>query len=221
MKKGMLFLIVILGGILTVVSASWAQTGSEFMDGRGVAYSRDAVEPVNLYGPKVLTDLAGQAIEEKRPDVEIVEHYEPLRHKVWIEGTTGSDYMPLSPKRVRLMEATRARRGSVYSVLCSEQKRVIERTVGIRRVCAPAVREYRIVTRYYVRPVYVPPPPPPVSIYPVNVGFGFGGFYPPYAYGGYGRWPGRYPYYGGWGGYRSYRGGYGGLYPRAFHRGYR
>lgn len=221
MKKGTFFFIVAMGGALAVVSASFAQTGSGLTEERDAAYSRDAERSVNIFGPEALTDLAGQAIQEKRPDVVIVEHYKPLRRKVWIEGTTGSGYMPLSPKRVRLMEAAGARGKSVYSVLCGEQKRVIERTVGIKRVVRPVVREYRIVTRYYVRPVYIPPPPPQSCVYPVNAFFCFRGFYPFYAYGGYGRWPDRYPRYGGWAGYRYYRGGYRGYYPGAFYRGNR
>lgn len=211
MKKGLFFFIVIPGVVLALVSVSRAQTGSGFVEEREVTYHRDAKPSVNVYGPERLIDLAGQAIQEKRRDVVIVEHYKPLRHKVLIEGTTGSGYMPLSPKRVRLMEAARDHGRSVYSVLCSDQKKVIERTVGIRRVYRPVVREYRVVRRYYVQPVYVAPPPPPVYVYPAFCGFG--GFYPAHAYGSYGGWPGRYP--GGWGAYRYYRGAYGGRYPGA------
>lgn len=103
MKKGMFFFIVALVGVLALASACPAQTGEE----REAAYSRDASRSVEVYGPQPLADLAGQAIQENRPDVVVVEHYKPLRHKVWIEGTTGSGYMPLSPKRVRLMEAAK------------------------------------------------------------------------------------------------------------------
>ncbi len=217
MKKGLFFFLLIPGVVLVLVSVSRAQTGSGFVQGREPVYHRDAKQSVNVYGPERLTDLAGLAIQEKRRDVVIVEHYKPLGSKVWIEGTTGSAYMPLSPKRVRLMETARDHGRSVYSALCSAQQKVIQRTVGIRRVYRPVVREYRVVRKYYVQPVYVAPPPPPVRVYPVV--YGFGGFYPVYSYGSYGGWPGRY--HGGWGGYRYYRGGNGGHYPGAFHRGHR
>ena len=106
MKKGKFFFIILLG-ILTVVSASWAQTGSRFEE---AANSREADSPVvNVYGPAVLTDLAAQAIQEKRPDVVIVQQDKPLKNKVMIEGTTGTGYMPLSPKRVGLLQAAKAR----------------------------------------------------------------------------------------------------------------
>lgn len=98
---------------------------------------------------------------------------------MWIEGTTGSGYMALSPKRVRLMEAASTRGGSVYAALCEEQQRVIQSTVGIRRVFRAVEREYRVETRtYYVRPVYFSPPPPPVCVYPANVVYGYGGGLP-------------------------------------------
>jgi len=131
MKKGKFFFII-LCGILSVVSTSWAQTGSRI---EGATNSREADSPVvNVYGPDVLTDLAGQAIQEKRPDVVIVQYYKPLKNKVLIEGTTGSGYMPLLPKRVSLLQAANARGGSVYSALCSEQKGVINKTVGMKKV---------------------------------------------------------------------------------------
>lgn len=209
MKKGMFFFIAALVGVLAMASACPAQTGEE----GEAAYSRDANRSVNVYGPQPLADLAGQAIQENRPDVVVVEHYKRLNHKVWIEGTTGSGYMPLSPKRVRLMEAAKAGGRSVYAALCEEQKGVIQRTVGVRTVCRPVEREYRVVTRtYYVRPVYPPPPPPPVYVYPANVAYGCVGCYPFYAYGGYAGWRGSYGWYGG--GYRYYHGGYRGAYYR-------
>ncbi|MGC8490211.1 MAG: hypothetical protein ACP5SH_00600 [Syntrophobacteraceae bacterium] len=217
MKRGLFFFLIIPGVVLGLISVSRAQTESGFAQGREAGYHRDAKQSVNVYGPERLIDLAGQAIQERRRDVVIVEHYKSLRHKVWIEGTTGSGYMPLSPKRVRLMEAARNHGRSVYSALCSDQQKVIERTVGITRVYHPVVREYRVEKRYYVQPVYVEPPPPPVYVYPAV--YGFGGFYPAYSYRSYGGWSGRY--YGGWGGYRYYHGGYGGHYPGAFHRGHR
>jgi hypothetical protein len=81
MKKGKFFF-VILCGILIVVSASWAQTGSP---SEAVTNSRGADSPVvNVYGPEVLTDLATQAIQEKRPDVVIVQYDKPLKNKVLI-----------------------------------------------------------------------------------------------------------------------------------------
>jgi hypothetical protein len=166
MKKGKLFFII-LCGILSVVSASRAQTESR---SEGVTNSREADSPVvNVYGPEVLTDLAGQAIQEKRPDVVIVQYYKPLKNKVLIEGKTGSDYMPLSPKRVGLLQAAKAKGGSVYSALCSEQKGVIKKTVGMKKVAHRVERkEYRTETReYYVQPVY--PPPPAAYVTPVSV----------------------------------------------------
>jgi hypothetical protein len=215
MKKKMFFSIAALWGILAVVSAPRARAGADFVGEHQADHSRDTYRSVNVYGPEVLTDLAGLAIQEKRPDVVVVEHYKPLKHKVWIEGTTGSGYMPLSTKRAHRMEAAKSRGGSVYSALCDEQKRIIQETVGVTRVYRHVVRECRTVTRTcYVRPVYFAPPPPPVCVYPVA--YGFGG--PCYAYGGYAGW-GRYPY-GGWGGYRYYRGGYGGYRSGAFYRGH-
>ena len=81
MKKGKFFFII-LCGILSVVSTSWAQTGSRI---EGATNSREADSPVvNVYGPAVLTDLAAQAIQEKRPDVVIVQYDKPLKNKVLI-----------------------------------------------------------------------------------------------------------------------------------------
>lgn len=214
MKKGKLFFIILLG-ILTVVSASWAQTGSRFEE---VANSREADSPVvNVYGPAVLTDLAAQAIQEKRPDVVIVQQDKPLKNKVLIEGTTGTGYMPLSPKRVGLLQAAKARGGSVYSALCGEQKGVIKKTVGMKKVVANRVewKEYRTETRKnYVQPVY--PPPPAVYVSPVSVVYSLGGYYPFYGYRGYGG----YPYYRGWRGYRSFHSANRGHFSSgSFHRG--
>jgi hypothetical protein len=189
MRKGKFFFIT-LWGILGVASASWAQTGS------GVTNSPEANPPVvNVYGPDVLTDLAGQAVQEKRPDVVIVQNYKPLKNKVLIEGTTGSGAMPLSPKRLRLLLAAKARGESVYSALSSEQKGVIKKTVGTKKVVHRVERkEYRTETReYYVHPVYAGPPA--VYVPPAGVGFGVCGCYRFYGYRGYGRWGyGRYPY---------------------------
>ena len=73
MKRGKFFFIMILCGVLGVASASWAQTGPR----------READYPVvRVYGPDVLTDLAGEAIMEVRPDVVIVKDYKPLKNKV-------------------------------------------------------------------------------------------------------------------------------------------
>ncbi len=223
MKKGKFFFII-LCGILGVVTASWAQTGSQSEE---VTSSSEADSPVvNLYGPDVLTDLAGQAIQEKRPDVVIVQYDKPLKNKVLIEGTTGSAYMPLSPKRVGLLQAAKARGGSVYSALCSEQKGVIQKTVGMKKVVHRVERnEYRTETRQYrqynVQPAY--PPPPAVYISPVSVVYGIGGYYGFYGYRGYGRWGyGRHPYYRGWRGHRSFHTAYGGHYSSgSLHRGHR
>lgn len=218
MKRAMFFFVVALWAIPAAVPVCRAQTGPGAVDGSEVAYSPNAGHSVDVYGPKVLTDLAGQAIQERRPDVVVVEHYKALRHKVWIEGTTGSGYMDLSPKRVRLMEAASTRGGSVYAALCEEQQRVIQSTVGIRKVSRSVEREYRVETRtYYVRPVYSPPPPP-VCVYPATVVYGFGGAYPFYAYGGYGGRPD--PHYRGRGGYGYYHGEYGGHYSGSFYRRY-
>jgi len=222
MKKGKLFFIILLG-ILSVASASWAQTVSR---PEGATNSRDADSPVvNVYGPDVLTDLAGQAIQEKRPDVVIVQNYKSLKNKVLIEGTTGSGYMPLSPKRVGLLQAAKARGGSVYSALCSEQKRVIKKTVGMKKVVHRVERrEYRTETReYYVQRIY--PPPPAVYVPPAGFGFGIGGYHGFYGHRGYGRWGyGRYPYshYRGWRGHRSFHTAHRGHYHSgSFHRGHR
>jgi len=197
MRQGKFFYIIIVWGVLGAVSASWAQTGSRF---KGATSGREAdFSVVNVYGPDELTELAGQAIQEKRPDVAIVEYYKPLKNKVWIEGTAASEYMPLSLKRAGILQAARARGESVYSALSGEQKGVIKRTVGMKKVARGVERKkYRAETRkYYVRLIY---PPPPVVYFPgAGVGLGIGGYYPFYGYRSYGGWEyGRYPYYRGW-----------------------
>jgi hypothetical protein len=222
-EKGKFFFIIIAWGILGVASASWAQTGYRFEEERELTYGRGAgFSVVKVYGPDVLTELAGEAIQERRPDVSIKTYYKPLKGKVWIEGTTGSHYMSLSPKRVDLMQTARAKGESVYSALCSQQKGVIQHTLGMKQVSRR--EEYRTETRiYYVQPIC--PPPPPIAIWapPVNVGFVIGGHYPFYGYGGHGRWGvGRHPYYQGGGAYRSFHPAHRGHNPSGlFHRGYR
>ncbi len=64
MKKGKLFFIIIMWGILGVAVASWAQTGQR-ADGRVVTYSREADSSVVMvYDPDPLAELARQAIQE-------------------------------------------------------------------------------------------------------------------------------------------------------------
>lgn len=204
MTKWKSSLIIIAWAILGIMPVSWAQTGSRW---ERAAYNNEAGQSVvRVYGPDALTDLAEQAILEKRPDVAVVKYSEQLANKVRIEGTTGSDYMPLSPKRVKVLKAARARGGSVYSALCSEQKGVIHRTVGVKKVTRTVERKvYR--TRYYTRVVCLPPPA--VYVAPVSAGYAVGGYYPFYGYAGYGGWG-----VGGYGGY--YAGGFG---HRSFHHG--
>lgn len=195
MVKHIFSFVLIAWGILGLTSASLAQT------------SREANSSViKVYGPDMLTDLVGQAVLEKRPDAVVVRHDKALRNKVWVEGPTGSGYVPLSPKRVKLMHAARARGGSVFAALCDEQKGVIQQATGIREVSRRIVRkEYR--TEYYARAVSPPPPPPAVYVPPVNVVFD--GYYPFYGYGGYYGWwrDGRHHYYPGGGGHRYYNHG--------------
>ncbi|MDR3554660.1 MAG: hypothetical protein P4L55_07890 [Syntrophobacteraceae bacterium] len=62
MKRAMFFFVMILWAIPAAAPVCRAQTG---MDGREVVYSRGASHSVDVYGPKVLTDLAGQAIQER------------------------------------------------------------------------------------------------------------------------------------------------------------
>jgi len=228
MKRGRFSLIFIVCGILCLSSASWAQTESRWEQ---VASSGEANSPVvRVYGPDVLTDLAERAIQERRPDVAIVKYHESLKNKVRIEGTTGSGYMQLSPKRVNIVQAAVARGGSAYSALCNEQKGVIQRTVGTEKVTRRVERkEYR--RRVYVQTVC--PPSPVVYVAPVSVGYAFGGYYPFLGYTGYAGYRG----YAGYGGYGAWRGGHHGYYrggmgyhsshqgghhsSGAFHRGHR
>ncbi|MHC1744997.1 MAG: hypothetical protein AB9873_18495 [Syntrophobacteraceae bacterium] len=218
MKKGRLFVIIV-WGILAAASASWAQPGYRIEEERQVAYGRRA-EPsvVKVYGPNELTGLAAQAIQERRPDVSVEAYYKPLKNKVWIEGTTGSDSMSLSPKRVDLMRAARARGESVHAALCTQQKGVIQQTVGIKEVSLQ--REYRTETRvYYVQPI-CPPPPIAVCAPPVPVGLVLGGHYPFYGHGSWG--VGRRPYYHGGRGFRPFHPAHRGHNPSGFfHRGHR
>ena len=211
MRKAKFFFIMILWGILGVALASWAYTGSRTEEEPEVTSSREAdTSVVKVYGPDALTELAKGAIQEKRPDVAIETYYKPLKNKVWIEGTTGAGYIPLSPGRVDRMEAARAKGGSVYSALCSQQKGVIQKTVGVERDRVRVERkEYRTIRRkYYVRPIC--PPPPAICVPLVNFGFVIGGPYPFYGYRAYGMWGGH--------GHQVYRGGRG---YRSFHAAYR
>ena len=222
MRKAKFFFIMIVWGILGVASASWAQTGYRIEEEREVTSSREAdISVVKVYGPDVLTDLAKRAIQEERPDVAIETYYEPLKNKVWIEGKTGAGYMPLSPKRVERMQAARAKGGSVYSALCSQQKGVIQKTVGVENEWVRIERrEYRTERRIcYVRPIC--PPPLAICVPPVNVGFVIGGHYPFYGYGGHGRWvDARHPYYRGGRAHPSFYPAYRGHYPSGpLHRG--
>ncbi len=192
MAKYILSFLFIALGILGLTSASSAQTS------RGANSS-----VVKVYGPDVLTDLVGQAILEKRPDAVVVRHDKALRNKVWVEGPTGSGYVPLSPKRVRLMQAARAGGGSVFAALCDEQKGVVQQATGIREGSRRVVRkEYR--EEYHVRAVSPPP-----AVYAPAVNVVVGGYYPFYGYGGYYGWwrDGRHHYYSGWGGHRYYNHG--------------
>ncbi len=193
MKKVKLFLIVIAWAVFGLALTAWAQTGYRVEGKRVETSSREAdFSVVRVYGPRALTELAQQAIQEKRPDVAVETYHEPLRNKVRIEGTTGTGYMPLSPKRVERMRAARAKGGSVYEALCSQQRGVIQKTVGeasdwvrIER------REYRTERRIcYVRPI-CPPPPPIVLVPPVNVGVAIGRPYSWHGYPAYGTWVGR------------------------------
>ncbi|ABK16765.1 hypothetical protein Sfum_1071 [Syntrophobacter fumaroxidans MPOB] len=212
MKKGKFLLLIIVCGILGMASASLAQTEYQSEVEQEVTYSRQAESPVvKLHGPDALTDLAAQAIREKRPGVTIERHHKSLKNKVWIEGTTGSDYMALSPKRVNRMRAARDKGESVYSALCAQQKDVIEQTVGTedasRHVEWKMYRERR-------RARAICPPPRAVCVPRANVGVVVGGYRPVYRYGAYGWWRGgRYPYYHGVRGYRSFHYGYRGHYP--------
>lgn len=198
MKKGTCFFIIVAWAILGTSTASWGQQGYRFEEDRELrAVGEPGQAVVKVYGPDALTDLAAQAIEEQRPGVAVETYYKPLKDKVLIEGTTGSGTMPLSPKRVGLMQAARARGKSVYAALCEQQKGVIQQTVGRSQVSRR--EEVRTETRvYYVRP-FCPPPPPPFVVCPppMPVGVAIGAPFPFYGYGGYRRW---------------------GVGPRAFHR---
>lgn len=215
MKKGKFLFLIIACGILGLASAPLAQTDYRSEAEQEVTYSRQADSPmVKLHGPDALTDLAAQAILEKRPGITIERHHKSLKNKVWIEGTTGSDYMPLSPKRVNRMRAARDKGESVYSALCAQQKDVIEQTVGTddasRHVEWKVYRERR-------RARAICPPPPVVCVPRANVGVVVGGYRPVHRYGAYGQWRGgRYPYYRGVRGYRSFHYGYRGHYPSRF-----
>lgn len=194
MKKAKFFLVMAVWGILGVTLTSWAQTGYRLEEEREVTSRREAdVSAVRVYGPDGLTDLVRQAIQEEWPDVAVETYYKPLKNKVRIEGATGTGYMPLSPKRVERMQAARAKRGSVYAALCSQQKGVIQKTVGEASDWVRIERkEYRTERRVcYARPMCPPPPPPAVFVPPVNVGVVIGGPYPPYGYRAHGMWGGR------------------------------
>ena len=184
--------------------------------------SREANIPVvKVYGPDVLTDLTREAIQEKRPDVAIETYDRPLTDKVWVEGTTGAGYIPLSPERVGRMQAARAKGGSVYSALCSQQKGIIHKTVGVERVSHRVARnEYRtVIRRHYVQPICLPPPT--IYVQPVNVGVVIGGGYPIYGYRAYGMWGDRHhhDYWAARGSLPSHAGYRGDHISRSFHRG--
>jgi len=198
MKKLKFFFVIILCAMFGVLSTTWDRGGS----GSEAAYSRESgFSVVNVYGPDKLTELAGQAIQEKRPDIAIVKYYKPLKNKVWIEGTTGAEYMLLSPERVDLMQAAKAKGKSVYSALCSEQNGVIDKTVGTKPVVPRVERDEYRTEKYHIRPIC--PLPPVIWIPPADVGCGVAGYYPLYGFGRYGKWgDGRYSYYRGRGGYR-------------------
>lgn len=207
MRKADFFIIIMVWGILWAAPSSIAQTGSGIEGEPEAAYGREAdVSVVRVFGPDALTELTKEAIQEKRSDVAIETYYKPLKNKVWIEGTNGSGYMSLSPKRVHRLETARAKGGSVYSALCSQQKGVIKKTVGsgsdwvrIERTEVRTKRCVRTISR-----------PAPVVVVPmVNFGFVVGASYPVYGYQGYGMYGADYHHY-----YRRWRGG------RSFHNGY-
>ncbi len=223
MKKGAFLFIVVAWGILWMAASSSAQPGYPFEEEPELAYAAGgSASVVKVHGPDELTELAGQAIREKRPDVLIDTYYKPLKNKVWIEGTTGSDYMPLSPKRVSLLQAARANGRSVYAALCSQQKGVIHNTVGMQQ--AFRREAYRTEARVvYVRPVCAPLPPLAVYVPPVPVGVYWGGGYPFYGYRGPGYWGPRHrPFFHGGGGHHPWHRAPGGHRPVGFlHRGHR
>ena len=212
MKKTGFFLIVVLWAILCVASSSRAQTGTRVVEERVVTSSHEADSSVvKVYGPDGLTELAGQAIREERPGVVVETYSKPLKNKVYIEGTTGTGYMALSPARVNRLEKARDQGGSVYAALCSQQKGVIQKTVG-KDSGWTRIERKKVRTTCYVRRVC--PPPPVVFVPAVNVGYYVGGPYPVYAYGygyrGYGVWGAPYyPYYRGGRGYHPGHGGHG------------
>lgn len=187
MRKTKFIFVMILWGILSAASSSPAQTGYGIEGGGGAESVPEAVGPVvRVYGPDALTELTREAIQEKRPDVAVETYYQPLDNKVWIEGTGGSDYMSLSPGRVGRLEAAKGKGKSVYSALCSQQKGVIQKTVGI-----PAERvrvERKVVYRKTCCVRTICPPPPAVFVPMVNVGFVVGGTYPVYGYRTYAAW---------------------------------
>lgn len=223
MKHKELFLTITVWGILGVAWASWAQSGSPYHESLGVAYGREAGNAaVKLHGPDLLTGLVEQAIREKRPNVAVEIHYEPLQNKVRIEGTTGSGTVPLSPKRVELMQAARREGRSVYAALCSEQKGVIERTVGMKSVPRHVEREaHRIeetVCFSYVQPICPLPPPQVLCALPVGVFIGVPPLY--VGHGIHGRWRIAYhPYLRGARAYRALHRGDGIRSPQGRHHG--
>lgn len=214
MKKAECFLIMIFWGVFGLALTSWAQTGYRIEEERVGTSSREAdISVVRVYGPQALTELAKRAIQEERPDVAVETYYEPLKNKVRIEGTSGTGYMPLSPKRVERMRAATAKGASVYAALCSQQKGVIQKTVGAGSDWVRIERrEYRAERRIcYVRPI-CPPPPPTVFVPPVNGGVVIGRPYPLNGYRGYGMWVS-------WGDH-GYRGRGAHPFPYPVHRGH-
>ena len=206
MRKAQFFIFVILLGTLCIASSAPAQSGYGVAEERVATSSSAAdVSIVKVYGPAPLTDLARQAIMEKQPDVKVETYYKPLKNKVYIEGTTGSSYMSLSPQRVHRMEAARSKGKSVYAALCAQQRKVVQNTTGVENKWVRVERKQVRTTRT-VRVVAAPPPP--IIVPAVSVGY-FAG--PPYPYYGYRAWwgPRYYGYYGGWRGHRYYHGYHG------------
>jgi hypothetical protein len=224
-KRKLCFLVMVLG-TLGVASVPCAQTQYRVEERKPATPSVWSDRSlVRIYGPDALTELAAQAIHEKRPHVGIERYRKALKNQVWIEGTTGADYMPLSRRRVDLMRDARARGESVFAALCNEQKGIIEMTVGMKDVPPPVEREYyrTEIRRYYVGPMCPLPPPPAVFIPAVNAGAVIGAHFPVYGYGSSGGWWGmRRPYHAGGRAFRS-------IHPAPeihsrsgpFHRGYK
>jgi hypothetical protein len=217
MRKPKFFFIMTVLGILCLGVTSWAQAGYRAEEEWEVTSSRQTVK---VYGPDVLTKLAARAIQEERPDVAIETYYKPLKNKVWIEGTTGNGYMSLSPQRVDRLQAARAKGGSVYSALCTQQKGVIQKTVGEESDWV-RVEPKKSRARRYVRTICPPAPAILVPFVPmVNVGVIVGSSYRFHGYRAYGIWGHHRYHYGR--GFRSFHRAYRSHHAsRSFHRGRR